>query len=183
MPAYEAGEEKSIAVLPFRNDSPDPENEYFCNGIMEELLTQLQKIDELNVKSRTSAEQYRNPNKDIKAIGNELEVAYIVEGSVRKAAEIRITAQLIETAHGDHLWAETYDGKYTDKLLDFQSKVAKEIASSLNAEITPEEERRIDYKSTSNITAYDLLLRGNENVNKYYNTFDQVRQKEDYIVL
>jgi adenylate cyclase len=153
--------EKSIAVLPFINDSPDTANLYFCNGMMDEILTQLQKIRNLKVKARTSVEKYRNPDKDIKDIGKELGVSLIMEGSVRKIDDnLRITAQLINAKSGDHLWAETYDGKYTTKIFEFQSNVAKKVAASLDAVITPEEKQQIEKVPTDNLEAYTLYLRG-----------------------
>jgi TolB-like protein len=160
--------EKSIAVLPFLNDSPDTTNLYFCNGMMDEILTQLQKIGDLKVKSRTSGERYRNPGKDIKDIGRELGVSLIVEGSVRKAGDdLRITAQLINAKTGDHLWAETYDGKYTDKIFEFQSNVAKRVVTSLNAVLTSEEKQLIEKTPTTNLPAYDLYLRANNYLKEY----------------
>jgi TolB-like protein/Tfp pilus assembly protein PilF len=165
--------DKSIAVLPFRNDSPDQENEYFCNGTVEAILTNIQKIEDLRVKSRTSSEQYRNPDKDLTVIASELKVAYILEGSVQKIGDnIRITAQLIHGITGDHLWAENYDGKYTEEVLTFQSDVAKKIASSLQAVITPKEEEQIDSKPTENMGAYDLHLKGQEMLRKFRYTGD-----------
>jgi TolB-like protein len=165
--------EKSIAVLPFRNDSPDPENEYFCNGMVESILTNLQKIGDLRVKSRTDAEQYRKPNKDLASIAKELKVAFILEGSVQKVGDnILVTAQLIEGSTGNHLWADNYDGKYTDEIFSFQRNVAKKIAASLQAVITPEEEKRIDRKSTTEIMAYDLYWRGMDMVDEYNRTRD-----------
>ena len=165
--------DKSIAVLPFRNDSPDEANEYFCNGTVEAILTNIQKIEDLRVKSRTSAEQYRNPNKDLTVIAKELNVAYILEGSVQKIGDnIRITAQLIDGSTGDHLWAENYDGKYTEEVLTFQSDVAKKIASSLQAVITPKEEEQIDFKPTTNMLAHDLWLKGHEMIRKFRYTRD-----------
>ncbi len=160
--------DKSIAVLPFFNDSPDTANLYFCNSMMDEILTQLQKIGNLKVKSRTSGERYRHPDKDIKEIGRELGVSLIVEGSVRKAGnDLRITVQLINAKTGDHLWAEPYDGKYTDKIFEFQSIVAKRVAASLNAVLTTEEKQRIAKKPTANLAAYDLYLRANNYLNEY----------------
>ncbi len=154
--------DKSIAVLPFRNDSPDPVNEYFCNGMVEEILNYLQKISALEVKARTSVEQYRNPSRDIKAIAKELEVAFIIEGSVRKFGDdIRITAQLIEAKTGNHLWSETYDGKYTDKIFEFQSEIARKIAASLNVIIIPKEQERINEVPATDMVAYDLYIRAN----------------------
>jgi TolB-like protein/class 3 adenylate cyclase/Tfp pilus assembly protein PilF len=165
--------DKSIAVLPFRNDSPEEANEYFCNGTVEAILTNIQKIEDLKVKSRTSAELYRNPDKDLTVIAKELNVAFILEGSVQKIDDnIRITAQLIDGRTNDHLWAENYDGKYTEEVLEFQSDVAKKIASSLQAVITPKEEEQIDYRSTDNMEAYDLEMRGHEMLKKFRYTRD-----------
>jgi len=163
----------SIAVLPFDNYSPDPENEYFCLGMVEEILAHLLKIEDLRVKSRTSSERYNIPDKDLKVIAKELEVAFILEGSVRKAGDdLRITAQLINGETGDHIWAETYDGKYTEKIFDFQNNVAKQVAFSLNAIITPEEEERIESTPTTNIAAYDFYLKGKEISKKYWGIRD-----------
>jgi TolB-like protein len=160
--------EKSIAVLPFENDSPDTTNLYFCNGMMDEILTQLQKIGGLKVKSRTSGERYRHPNKDIRDIGKELGVSFIVEGSVRKVNDaLRITTQLINAKTGNQVWADTYNGKYTDKIFEFQSNVAKKVAASLNAVITPEEKQLIEKIPTANLKAYDYYQRGKEEERKF----------------
>jgi TolB-like protein/Tfp pilus assembly protein PilF len=170
--------DKSIAVLPFVDDSPDKDNEYFCNGMMEEILNQLQKIGALKVKARTSSERYRNPNKDIKVIGKELGVSLIMEGSVRKIGDdLRIAAQLIDAKTGDHLWSEIYDGKYTAELFEFQSNIAKKVAASLNAVITPQEAKKIEAKSTTDMVAYDLLMRGHEMVRKFRYTQDSTLLK------
>ena len=182
--------EKSIAVLPFINDSPDTANLYFCNGMMDEILTQLQKIGNLKVKARTSVEKYRNPDKDIKDIGKELGVSLIMEGSVRKIDDnLRITAQLINAKSGDHLWAETYNGKYTTKIFEFQSNVAKKVAASLDAVITPEEKQQIEKVPTDNLEAHNLYLKGTyywqmltaEGYKKASEYFEQALQKDpDY---
>jgi TolB-like protein/Tfp pilus assembly protein PilF len=182
--------DKSIAILPFVNDSPDTANMYFCNGMMDEILTQLQKIGNLKVKARTSVEKYRNPDKDIKDIGKELGVSFIMEGSVRKIDDnLRITAQLINAKSGDHLWADTYNGKYTTKIFEFQSNVAKKVAASLDAVITPKEKQLIEKVSTANLEAYTLYLKGTyfwelmtveglQEASKYY---EQALQKDpDY---
>ncbi len=167
--------EKSIAVLPFINDSPDEGNEYFCNGMMEEIMNHLQNIGGLKVKSRTSVEKYRNLQKDIKDIGHELDVSFILEGSVRKSGDdLRIATQLIDAKTGDHLWSHIYNGKYTDRIFEFQSDVSRKVAESLHAVISPEEERRIDSKPTSEIMAYDLCSRGNEMLAKWDYTYDSV---------
>ena len=166
--------EKSIVVLPFKNDSPDQENEYFCNGMMEEILTNLQKISDLRVKSRTSAEKYRYRTDDVTDIGKELNVAFVLEGSVRKINDnIRITTQLIDTKSGDHLWAETYNGKYTEKIFDFQSRTARTIATSLQAIITPQEREHIDKIPTTNMLAYDLQLKGYEYIRAWRYEYEQ----------
>jgi len=125
------------------------------------------------VKARTSSERYDNPDKDLTVIAKELKVAFILEGSVRKSGDdLRITAQLIEGKTGDHIWAETYDGKYTSEIFTFQSDVAKKVASSLQAVITPKEEEQIDYRPTENMEAYDLSIRGQEMLRKFRYTLD-----------
>jgi TolB-like protein/Tfp pilus assembly protein PilF len=167
--------EKSIAVLPFVNNSPEKENEYFCTAMVEQIVTQLQKIRSLRVKARTSIEKYRNPDRDLKSIGRELGVSLIIEGNIWKAGDdIRITTQLIDTKTGDNLWAETYDGKYTKAIFEFQSNVAKKVAASLNAVITPQEAKRIDSKPTTEMLAYDLCAKGHEMVRKWRYTNDSL---------
>ena len=170
--------DKSIAVLPFRNDSPDQENEYFCNGMMESILTNLQKIGDLRIKSRTDVEQYRDPEKDLKSIAKELKVAFILEGSVQKVGDnIRITAQLIEGSTGDHLWAENYDGKYTDEIFKFQSDIAIKIATALNVAINAEEKQKLVTPPTISVTAYDYILRARDEKWKYWYYHDTVALK------
>jgi TolB-like protein/tetratricopeptide (TPR) repeat protein len=164
-------QDKSIAVLPFADDSPGKDNDYLCNGMMEEILNQLQKIGDLKVKSRTSVEKYRNPDKDIKVIGKELGVSLIMEGSIRKIGDdLRIATQLIDAKTGDHLWSEIYDGKYTTDIFEFQGNIAKKVAASLNAFITPDEEKRIDIEPTTEMKAYDLCARGGEMFTKWNHT-------------
>ena len=150
----------SIAVLPFENMSSDPENEFFADGITEDILTQLSKINKLKVISRTSTMQYKNTTKSMREIGIELNVSSILEGSVRRGnGQVRITAQLIDARTDEHLWAETYD-RDLDNIFAIQSDVAKKIAAALEASLTPEEEALIDEKPTDNVEAYDLLLKG-----------------------
>ena len=156
-----ANMEKTIAVLPFHNDSSNEENLYFCNGMVDEILNSLQKISELEVKSRTSVEKYRNPTRNLKIIAKELDVNYILEGSVRKSGEdVRINAQLINAQTGNHLWSETYDGKYNQRIFEFQADIAKKIAASLDAIITPTEEKGINKIPTKNLEAHNLYLNG-----------------------
>ena len=170
--------DKSIAVLPFVNDSPDTNNLYFCNGMMEDILNHLVRINDLEVKSRTSVEKYRNPNKDIIEIGRELKVSLILEGSVRKVGDdLRIATQLIDAKTDDHLWSEIYDGKYSAEIFEFQSNIARKVAASLNAVITPQEGNSIVTKPKSDIASYDLYLRGMEMCKKWNYSFDSLYLK------
>jgi TolB-like protein len=171
--------EKSIAVLPFTNDSPDKDNEYVCNGMMEDILNQLQKIKDIRVKSRTSVEKYRSSDKDIREIGHELGVSLIMEGSVRKIGDdLRIAAQLIDVKTGDRLWSDIYDGKYTTEIFEFQSNVAKKVAASLNAVITPREVTRIDKKPTANMLAFDLCAKASGIMDDgWFSTWDSLYLK------
>jgi len=167
--------DKSIAVIPFWNDSPDPDNAYFCRGMEDEIRIHLLKIGDLRLESRQSVEKYRqNPDKDLVTIGKELDVTYIVEGAVRKVNnDIRITVRLIDATTGDQVWAETYNGDYTQKLLEFEASTAMKIANAMNAVIKPEEEKLIERLPTSDLTAYDFYLKGVV----YYG---RSRQLEDY---
>lgn len=156
--------EKSIAVLPFTNMTNDPDQEYFSDGITEDILTHLSKVADLRVVSRTSTLQYKNTTKTIPQIGKELGVSTVLEGSVRKAGnQVRITAQLIDAKTDEHIWAETYDRKI-DKIFDIQTEVAREILKVLKAKLTSTEEKRLDKSITSEITAYDYYLRGTESL-------------------
>ena len=162
--------DRSIAVIPFWNDSPDLDNTYFCNGIEEDIRIHLLKIADLQIESRHSVEKYReNPDMDATAIGKELGVNYILGGSVRKIGnDLRVTVQLIDVKTGKQIWGNIYDGNYTQKLLTFQSNTAKQIASALNAIITPEEEKEIKKVSTSDMMAYDLMMRAKNEIRKYF---------------
>jgi TolB-like protein/AraC-like DNA-binding protein/Tfp pilus assembly protein PilF len=162
--------DKSIAVIPFWNDSPDPDNTYFCYGIEEDIRIHLLKIADLQIESRHSVEKYRvNPDMDATAIGKELGVNYIVGGSVRKIGnDLRVAVQLIDVKTSKQIWGNIYDGNYTQKLLTFQSNTAKQIASALNAIITPEEEKEIKKVSTSDMRAYDLMMRARNEIRKYF---------------
>ena len=162
--------EKSIAVLPFFNDSPDEENTHFINGIMEEILNNLQISNNLRVVSRSSVEQYRGEVRPaIPKIAKQLDVNYIVEGSGQKYGNsVRLRVQLIEAVTDKHLWAESYEKeiKETKDIFDLQIKIAESIASELKTIITPEEKNLIEKTATLSLTAYDFYLRGNEGLNK-----------------
>ncbi|MFB6317130.1 helix-turn-helix domain-containing protein [Saccharicrinis sp. FJH54] len=152
--------DKSIAVLPFKNDSNDSTNLYIINGLMESILNNLQKIEDLRVISRTSVEKYRNSGKTIPEIAKELNVKYFVEGSGQKIGNrILLNVQLINATHDTHLWAEQYE-KNTSDIFKLQQDVSKNIAQTIKAIITPEEEERINKVPTSNLVAYDYFLKG-----------------------
>ena len=149
-----------IAVLPFENLSPDPDNAYFADGIQDEILTRLASIANLRVISRTSTQRYQSKPRDLAQIANQLGVANILEGSVQKAADqVRVNVQLINAQTDFHLWAETYDRKFTD-VLGVESEIAKRIAESLQAKLTGREEQALAVKPTNNPEAYDAYLRG-----------------------
>ena len=152
--------DKSIVVLPFTNLSSDPEQDYFSDGMMEEILNHLVKIQDLKVISRTTAMQFKGTSKSVNEITKELNVATALEGSVRKDGDkIRITVQLIEGATDTHLWSESYDRELTD-IFDVQSDVAQLVAQVLQAEIGPEVKLKIQSQPTSNPEAYNLYLMG-----------------------
>ena len=150
---------KSIAVLPFENMSEDKGNAYFCDGMQEDILTNLAKIRELRVVSRTSVEQYRGTTKSIRQIARELGVAWVLEGSVQRAGgKVRVTGQLINAANDEHMWADNFDRDITD-IFAIQSELAKKIAGSLQAVLSPQEKILLERKPTENIGAYDLYLK------------------------
>ncbi|HMC28338.1 MAG TPA: protein kinase, partial [Verrucomicrobiae bacterium] len=149
-----------VAVLPFENLSPDPENAYFAEGIHEEILTRLASIAGLKVISRTSTQQYQTKPRNLREIGKQLAVANILEGSVQKTTDqVRVNVQLINAQTDSHLWAETYDRKLTD-IFELESEIAKRIAESLQARLTGREQQALAVKPTNNPEAYDEYLRG-----------------------
>ncbi len=154
----------SIAVLPLDNLSPDPENAFFADGIHGDLLTQLSKIGSLKVISRTSVMTYRNSPKNMREIGEELGVATILEGDVRRAGDtVRINVQLIDAETDEHLWAETYDRELTaENIFAIQSEMAISIAEALQTVLTPQEMAQLNELPTQNTRAYDFFLSGNE---------------------
>jgi TolB-like protein/class 3 adenylate cyclase/Flp pilus assembly protein TadD len=160
-------EDKSIAVLPFDNLSNDPQQEYFSDGITDDIINHLVKISALKVKSRTTTAQYKNPDKTVPVIGRELGVSYILEGSVRKAEnKVRIVAQLIDVANDVHVWTETFDREITE-IFEIQSEIAIEIARILEARLTTEERKYIKgvpagIVRSKDITAYDYELRARD---------------------
>jgi TolB-like protein/class 3 adenylate cyclase len=152
----------SIAVLPFTNMSNDPDNEFFCDGVTEDILTQLSKLRNLKVISRTSVMHFKNSELTIPEIAKELGVEYVVEGSVRKQGDqVAITAQLIHAGNDDHLWAESYQRQLND-VFAIQREVATEVSKVLNIKISVQEKQGLAHSSTENIEAYQLLLKARE---------------------
>ncbi|HVU16008.1 MAG TPA: TIR domain-containing protein [Candidatus Didemnitutus sp.] len=154
---------KSIAVLPFENMSEEKDaNAFFADGVHEDLLTNLSLIRDLHVVSRTSVMQYRNTTKSIRQIAQELGVAYILEGSVRRAGnKVRVTGQLIKAATDEHVWAEAYDRDLTD-VFGIQAELSKAIAHALAAALSPAEKQLIERRPTDNPTAYDDFLKAHQ---------------------
>jgi len=160
--------ERSIAVLPFTNESADEKNAYFVNGMMEDIRNNLAKIGDLRVISKTSTEKFRETNLSITEIAEELDVNYLLEGSVqRESNQVKIHAQLIETETDDHMWVDTYVRDLSD-VFSVQSEIAEDIAKELYAVITPEELEIIEKIPTTNITAYDIFLRARDQHNNYW---------------
>jgi serine/threonine protein kinase/tetratricopeptide (TPR) repeat protein len=158
---------KSIAVLPFKNMSGDKNDEYFSDGITEDITVELSQISDLRVIARNSVMKYKNSDASIKEIGNDLGVSSILEGSIQKEGnEVRIVAQLIDVSTGKYLWAGTYDKELT-KIFDIQSDVSRQIAGALKTKLTPDEATRIDKKPTDNISAYQFYLKGREYYYRY----------------
>ena len=161
-PAAAQADIRSIAVLPFANMSADPDNVYFADGMAEEILNMLAKIPDLRVSARTSSFRYRDANKDPRVIGEELGVANILEGSVRRENElIRVTVQLISSATGYHLWSETYEATPTD-LFSIQDRIATNVAQALRSTLYVETLRTAASGRTSNIEAYEYYLRARQ---------------------
>ena len=151
---------KSIAVLPFTNLSPDPENAYFADGITEDIIAQLSKIRALKVISSTSVMPLKKREQSLREIGARLEVAAVLEGSVRRDGDrVRIVAQLIDAETDHHLWAETYDRQLTD-IFVIQTDVALRIAAALETELSPDERTRLRREPTRDLQAYKLYLQG-----------------------
>ena len=166
----------SIAILPFTNMSGDPEQEYFSDGITEDIITDLSKIAGLTVIARNSTFTYKGRSVDVRAVGRELGVLSVLEGSIRRAGQrVRITAQLVDAATGGHLWAERYDRDLTD-IFEVQDDVTHRIVDALKVTLSPAEKARLADVKASNIAAYDCVLRGREFMlgkDKTRETFEQ----------
>jgi TolB-like protein/Tfp pilus assembly protein PilF len=150
----------SIAVLPFNNMSNDPDQEYFADGISEDLITDLSKLEGLTVIARNSSFTFKGRQVDVKEAAQTLGVRNILEGSVRKMGnKVRINAQLIDGVSGSHIWADRYDGSY-EEIFDLQDEILEKIVSALEVNLTGRDRDKITHRATVNIDAYDLLLRG-----------------------
>jgi TolB-like protein/class 3 adenylate cyclase len=159
-PVLALPDKPSIAVLPFQNMSGDPEQEYFADGMVEEIITALSRIRWLFVIARNSSFTYKGQSVDVKRVGRELGVRYVLEGSVRKAGgRVRITAQLIEAETAAHLWADRFDGSLED-VFELQDKVAISVAGVIEPALQAAETARSVARPTNDLTAYDLYLRG-----------------------
>lgn len=154
--------EKSLAVLPFKNESSDSSNVYLINGLMESTLNNLQKIKDLRVVSRTSSEKYRNATKSVAELAEELDVSYVVEGSGQKIGDrILLNIQLIDAQRDRHLWARQYEREVTD-IFQLQQDIAKDIAREVAAFVTREENERIEEIPTTNMAAYNHFLKASD---------------------
>ena len=155
-----SGTLRSIAVLPFINMSADQENEYFCDGLSEELLNALTKIEELKVAARTSSFQFKGKNKSVSEIGRALNVKSVLEGSVRKSGDrLRITVQLINAENGYHLWSERYDRQMKD-IFDVQDEIALSVVDALKLKLIGDEKAAVLKRYTQSVEAYELYLKG-----------------------
>jgi adenylate cyclase len=161
-PTPAQSDKPSIAVLAFNNMSGDPDQEYFSDGTSEDIITDLSKLSELHVIARNSTFTYKGKPVDVKQVGRELGVRYVLEGSVRKAGNrVRVTGQLIDATSGAHVWADRFDRDLTD-IFAVQDELTREIISALKIKLTPEKKERLARKGTIDEEAYDLFLRVRE---------------------
>src|SRR5438309_10779814 len=148
----------SICVLPFANMSGDPEQEYFSDGISEDIITDLSKVSALNVVSRNTAFTFKGKSIDVRQVAGQLKVSHVLEGSVRKAAgRVRITAQLIDGSNDNHVWAERYDRDLND-IFALQDEISHAIVDALKVTLLPEEKKAIEKRGTENVDAYNIYL-------------------------
>ncbi|MFC1553162.1 protein kinase [candidate division KSB1 bacterium] len=168
----------SIAVLPFANMSADPEQEYFCDGMAEEIINALTHIENLKVIARTSAFMFKGKHEDMREIGKKLDVEHLLEGSVRKAGnKLRITAQLIKVSDGSHLWSEKYDRELED-VFEIQDEISLTIVDKLKVKLLKGQKNQIRKKVTDNMEAYNLCLKGR--FQYWHFTADCMKESIDY---
>ncbi len=160
----------SIAVLPFTNMSGDPDQEYFSDGVTEDIITELSRFHSLSVVTRNSSFRYKGQAPKVQDIGRELGIRYVLQGSVRKASEqVRITAQLIDATSGSHIWADRYDGGLAD-IFELQDEITASVVGAIHPGIFKAEMDRVKRKRPDNLNAYDLYLRG------WWNGFQLTRE-------
>jgi adenylate cyclase len=183
-PALPLPDKPSIAVLPFTNMSDDREQEYFSDGITDDLISALSRLPDLFVIARTSTFTYKGKAAKVQDVSRELGVKYILEGSVRKEADqVRITAQLLEATTGDHLWAEHYDRPLRD-IFALQDEIVRKIVTTLNLQLTLEEQGILVSKRTDNLAAYDYYLQGMQYLNYFTKDDDEkARQMFDKAIV
>lgn len=183
-PAVEIRDNHSIAVLPFAHRSAEADDLFFTDGIHDDLLTQLAKIQDVKVISRTSVMQYRDTAKSISQIAQELGVAKILEGGVQRAGKrIRINAQLIDVATDEHLWAETFDREMTvANLFEIQSEITRHIVSAVKGELTPEDQARLVRAPTRNLEAYEAFLRARSILRESSNEISRYPEAESHVL-
>jgi adenylate cyclase len=170
-PATASAEKPSIAVLPFSNMSGDPEQEYFSDGITEDIITDLSKISALFVVARNSAFTYKGKSVKVQQVSQDLGVKYVLEGSVRKAgARVRITAQLIDGKDGGHIWADRYDRDLTD-IFAIQDEITRTIVDQLKVKLLPEEKKVVGQAPTDSIEAYTYYLRGRQFLHRHTRSY------------
>ena len=169
--------DKSIAVLPFENLSDDKENAYFADGVQDDILTNLSKIGDLKVISRTSVMSYRGQARNVREIGKALGVSNILEGSVRRSGnKVRVNVQLIDATNDEHIWAEDYDGDLTD-VFKIQTDLAHQIAAALQAKLSPTEKAQMERKPTENGEAYLAFIQAH-NLHTAYEDIEKLKQGE-----
>ena len=165
----------SIAVLPFQNMSGDPEQEYFADGMVDDITTALSRFKSLFVIARNSSFSYKGKSPDIRQVGRELGVRYVLEGSVRKAGgKVRITGQLIDSATGAHLWADRFEGSLED-IFDLQDQVTTSVVGAVAPKLDQAEIERAKRKPTESLDAYDYYLRGMADVQRLTKQSNETR--------
>src|SRR5438552_933435 len=174
---HEQLERPSIAVLPFNNMSGDPEQEYFSDGITEDIITDLSKVSGLFVVARNTAFTYKGKPVKVQQVGQELGVAFILEGSVRKAASrVRVTGQLINSKDGGHVWADRYDRDLTD-IFAIQDDITHAIVEQLKVKLLPQEKKSIGQAPTDNVEAYTYYLRGRQFLHRHSKSYYQLARR------
>ncbi len=175
----------SIAVLPFTSRSTNEENQFFADGIHDDILTRLAEIESLRVISRTSVNEYRDTTRNLRQIGKDLGVSTIVEGAVQRSGDrVRITVQLIDAATDEHIWAEKYDRELTmESVFEVQSEISMQIASSLRTALTPEQEIRLTTIPTHSIEAYAEFVKARDNLlQRNFTTLADARQQLEHAI-